>query len=142
MWAKSYSVTTKDVTKEQMWLLLSDVDNWKNWDPSIEDSKLLGPFSVGSFFELKPKKGPRVKIELIEVVKNKKFTDLTRFPLAQMYGEHTYEDTRDGLKITVTMTVKGLLAFLWVKLVAKDIVAFLPQGINNQISNAKKIVLH
>ncbi|MCL1665884.1 SRPBCC family protein [Elizabethkingia ursingii] len=139
MWRKSYSIITKEVTKEQIWKLTTDINNWKNWDNSVEDSKLLGDFKVGSLFILKPKGGPKVKIKLVEIEPNKKFTDLTEFPLAKMYGEHLYEETRDGLKITVTMTVKGLLSFVWVRLVAKDIVNNLVDDIANQIKNAKKL---
>ncbi|MDB5089831.1 MAG: polyketide cyclase, partial [Mucilaginibacter sp.] len=36
MWTKSYSVTTRDVTKEQMWKLFADVNNWPSWDEGIE----------------------------------------------------------------------------------------------------------
>nr|WP_199003431.1 SRPBCC family protein [Flavobacterium sp. ASV13] len=139
MWTRSYSVTTTEITKEQIWKLTTDINNWKKWDDTVEDSQLLGEFRVGNYFLLKPKGGPKVKIKLVEVIENKKFTDLTVFPLAKMYGEHNYEDTSDGLKISVTMTVKGILSFLWVKLVAKGIVDHLAADITNQIENAKKI---
>ena len=139
MWTRSYCVTTTEITKEQIWKLTTDINKWKKWDDTVEDSLLLGEFRVGNYFLLKPKGGPKVKIKLLEVIENKKFTDLTVFPLAKMYGEHTYEDTSDGLKISVTMTVKGILSFLWVKLVAKGIVDHLPADIANQIENAKKI---
>lgn len=139
MWTKSYSVITKEVTKEQIWKLTTDIDNWKNWDKSVEDSKLLGEFKVGEFFMLKPKGGPKVKIKLVEIEPFKKFTDLTQFPLAKMYGEHLYEQTNEGLKITVTMSVKGLLSFLWIKLVAQNIVNDLPNDVVNQIEYAKKL---
>ncbi|WP_291286199.1 SRPBCC family protein [Flavobacterium sp.] len=139
MWTKSYSITTTEVTKEQIWKLTTDINNWKKWDGTVEDSQLLGEFKIGNYFLLKPKGGPKIKIKLIEIVEYKKFTDLTTFPLAKMYGEHTYEDTEDGLKISVTMTVKGILSFLWVKLVAKGIVKHLPTDIENQIESAKKI---
>lgn len=139
MWTRSYCVTTTEITKEQIWKLTTDINKWKKWDDTVEDSLLLGEFRVGNYFLLKPKGGPKVKIKLLEVIENKKFTDLTVFPLAKMYGEHTYEDTSDGLKISVTMTVKGILSFLWVKLVAKGIVNHLPADIANQIENAKKI---
>ncbi|PKF73831.1 SRPBCC family protein [Chryseobacterium sp. PMSZPI] len=139
MWTKSYSVTTKEVTKEQIWKLTTDIDHWKNWDETVEDSKLLGEFKVGEYFMLKPKGGPKVKIKLVEIIPFKKFTDQTSFPLAKMYGEHFYEETEDGLKITVTMTMKGLLSKIWIKLVANDIVKSLPEDIINQIKNAKKL---
>lgn len=139
MWKKSYSVFTKEVTKEQLWKMTTDINHWKDWDDTVEYSNLLGAFKEGSFFILKPKGGPKVKIKLIEVIPFLKFTDLTSFPLAKMYGEHIYEETEDGLKITITMTVKGLLSKLWIKLVANDIVKHLPADIANQIKNAKKL---
>lgn len=141
MWTKTHSIVTKEVTKEQMWKLTTNINNWKNWDNTVENSELLGEFKVGNYFILKPKGGPKVKIKLLEIIENKKFTDLTTFPLAKMYGEHLYEETSEGLKITVTMSVEGILSFLWVKLVAKGIVDDLPKDISNQIANAKLIKL-
>ena len=139
MWTKSYSVTTKEVTKEQIWKLTSDIDHWKDWDETVEYSKLLGEFKAGEYFILKPKGGPKVKIKLVEIISQRKFTDLTSFPLAKMYGEHLYEETENGLKITITMSVKGLFSALWIKLVANDIVKNLPEDIANQIKTAKKL---
>lgn len=137
MWSKSYSVVTKEVTKEQLWKLFADVNNWHTWDTGIEYAQIEGQFEKGSFFTMKPLKAPKVKIELVETTPNQSFTDLTRFPLAKMWGSHTFEETPQGLKITVTMSVKGLLSFLWVKLVAQGIVDGLPNDINNQIKAAK-----
>lgn len=139
MWKKSYSVLTQEVTKEQIWKLTTHIDHWQDWDDTVEYSNLLGEFKEGSFFILKPKGGPKVKIKLVEVIPFQKFTDLTSFPFAKMYGEHTYEETENGLKITITMTVTGLLSRLWIKLVAQDIVENLPKDIANQIKNAKKL---
>lgn len=139
MWKRTYSVTTKEVTREQIWKLITDIDHWKDWDNTVEYSRLISEFRVGESFLLKPKSGPKVKIKLIEVTPLKKFTDLTSFPLAKMYGEHLYEETEEGLKITITMSVSGLLSRLWIKLVANDIINHLPENIDNQIKNAKKL---
>ena len=139
MWTKSHTVITKDATREQMWQLFADVNNWHKWDAGIEYASMEGRFEKGNFFYLKPKKGPKVKIELIETITNRKFTDLTKFPLARMTGEHTFEDTPQGLKITTKMTVTGLLTFLWVKIVAADIVASLPEEMVAQVKAASKL---
>lgn len=139
MWSKSHSVVTKAVTKEQMWNLFEDVNNWHTWDTGIEYAKLEGNFEKGNHFLLRPKGGPNVKVELLEVVENKRFLDVTDFPLAKMYDEHLFEETPDGLKITNTITVKGLLGFLWVKLVAKKIVDALPVDVQEQIKAASKL---
>jgi len=139
MWIKSYSVITKDVTKEQMWKLFADVNNWNTWDKEIDYAKMEGAFKKGNSFVLKPKGGPKVKIELIETIENQKFVDLTKFPLAKMFGEHTLEETKNGLKITTTMKVKGLLGFVWRKLVAQNIVNGLPEETENQIKFARTL---
>jgi hypothetical protein len=138
MWIKSYSIVTREVTKEQMWRLFADVNNWHQWDEGIEFAKLEGNFEKGNRFLLRPKGGPNVKIEIAEAIENKLFIDLTKFPLAKMFGEHLLEETTEGLKITTTMKVEGLLSFLWIKLVAQGIVDSLPRDMQNQINAAAK----
>lgn len=139
MWSKSHSIVTREVSKEQMWKLFSDVNKWPDWDKSVEFAKLEGPFEKGNFFMFQPKGGPKLKIGIEEAVENYNFTDLTRFPLAKMYGEHLLEETPDGLKITTTMKVKGLLGFLWKRLVAQKIVDSLPEDMQVQIQTAKNL---
>lgn len=135
---KTFSVTTKAISKKQIWKLMSNVDEWKNWDSSVENSKLKGNFESGSGFLFKTKGGPNVNIKLVEVKPDVYFKDETIFPFAKMNGEHWYEETPDGLKITTTMTMTGALAFLWNKIVMKDIVANLESDIHLQIKNASK----
>jgi len=139
MWRKSHSIVTNEVTKEQLWKLFADVNNWHTWDKGVEFAQLLGKFEKGGHFLFQPKGGPKLKIGIVEAIENRKFTDLIKFPLAKMFGEHTFEDTPNGLKITTTMTVKGILGFLWVRLVAKKIVADLPDDMQEQIRAAAKL---
>jgi hypothetical protein len=139
MWSKSHSIVSAEATKEQMWKLFSDVNRWNEWDKGIEFAKMEGKFEKGNHFQLKPKGGPKVNIELVEVIENSKFTDFTKFPLAKMYGEHSFEETPQGLKVTTTMKVKGILTFLWVKLVAQNIVNALPEEMEQQVKFAAKL---
>ena len=139
MWSKSYSTVTKAVTKEQMWKLFADVNTWNTWDEGIEFAKMDGAFEKDNFFTLKPKGGPEVKVVLLETVPNRSFLDVTSFPLAKMYDQHVFEETPEGLRITNTITVKGLLSFLWVKLVAENIVNALPRDVQKQIETASKL---
>lgn len=139
MWTRSHSIVTKDVTKEQMWRLFADVNNWHIWDEGVEFAKLEGKFEKGNFFTLRPKGGPNVKVELLETVENKSFLDVTKFPLAKMYDQHTFEEVSNGLKITNTITVKGILGFVWRKIVAQKIVDNLPTDMQQQINQAKNL---
>ena len=139
MWTKSHSIVTKDVTKEQLWKLFANVNQWHTWDEGIEYAKMEGKFEKGNHFMLRPKGGPNVKVELLEIVENKMFLDVTKFPLAKMYDEHLFEETPQGLKITNTITVKGILSFLWVKIVAQKIADALPKEMANQVKVASKL---
>ncbi len=139
MWTKSHSIVTKDVTKEQMWKLFADVNNWHNWDEGIEFAQLEGKFEKGNYFTLKPKGGPKLKVELLETFVNKGFLDVTKFPFAKMYDNHSFEETPNGLRITNTISVKGILSFVWIKLVAQNIINALPIDMKKQIETASKL---
>ena len=121
MWQKSYSKTFKGVTTEQIWEVLTDFNNWPAWQSDLAYCKLLGKREVGAYFELKPKKGPKVRIQILEYKKPTHLTDCTKFPGAKMYGIHHLEKTKEGIQLTTTMRVTGVLGFLWRKLVAEDI---------------------
>ena len=116
-----------------MWNLFTDVNNWLSWDEGIEHTELKGKFEKGNSFILKPKGGPKLKVALLETTINKSFLDVTTFPLAKMYDNHTFEESPEGLKIINTISVKGILAFVWVKLVASDIVKALPRMLKNKL---------
>jgi len=139
MWTKSHSIVTKEITKEQIWKLFADVNNWHTWDNGIEFAKLEGKFEKGNHFILRPKGGPNVKVELLETIENKSFLDVTKFPLAKMYDYHLFEETEDGLKITNTISMQGILGFLWVKIVAQKIADALPDDMRVQIKAASKL---
>ncbi|TGK98820.1 SRPBCC family protein [Leptospira levettii] len=139
MIVNTYTYTTNEINQEQIWKLMSDVNRWKDWDSTLEKSELLGTFETGNFFMIRPTGGPDVKIQLIEVRPNSYFKDFTKFPLAKMVGEHFYEKTSEGLKITITMTMSGPLAFLWNMIVMKNIVSHLAEDVKMQINEAKKI---
>lgn len=137
MWIKSYSKTYQNIKKEDIWRLWSDVNNWPKWDKELEYCKMEGTFTKGNQFILKPLQGPKVKITLSEIVPYKKFTDYTKFPGAIMYDTHELEETSAGLVIKSTITVKGFLSFIWVKLVAKNVAASVPKQIDALVELAR-----
>jgi len=139
MWISSHSIVTTAVTKEQMWKLFADVNNWPKWDAGVAYASLEGKFEKGNHFMFQPKGGPKLKLRIMEAIENKNFTDLTTFPLAKMYGEHIFEETPHGLKLTVTIKMTGPLGFLWRKLVAQKIVDALPADMEHQIKTAGEL---
>jgi hypothetical protein len=137
MWSKTYSKKVKGLNAEQVWRVWTDINQWHTWQSDIEYAKLEGEFKVGNTFLLKPRGGPKVKIELIKVEPNRVFTDLTRFPLARMYGSHEFVIHGDELEIKTAMSIEGLLSFLWRKLVAEDVANGMREQTENLIQKAK-----
>lgn len=126
MWSKSYSKKVKGVTAAKLWKVWADVDRWHEWQRDLDYARLEGEFKAGSTFLLKPKGGPRVRIEVLKAEKDRGFTDLTRFPLARMFGSHEFEEKNGEVEMTTTIRIEGPLAFLWRKLVAQEIADKLP----------------
>jgi hypothetical protein len=137
MWIRSYSKVYKNIKKEDIWRLWSDVNNWPMWDKELEYCKMKGAFAEGTQFILKPKGGPKVNIVLSEVETNKKFTDYCKFLGATMYDAHNLEETSDGLRITNTITVTGTLRYLWIFLVAKNVANSIPKQMDSLVSLAR-----
>lgn len=138
MWEKSYSKSFTGVSAPQIWEVLTDFDNWPAWQPDLEYCKLLGKKEVGSYFELKPKKGPKVRIQILELKRPSCLTDCTKFPGAKMQITHFFEPTSEGVKSTTTLRISGILSFLWRKLVAEDIMKHEPQQTEALIERAKR----
>ena len=139
MWTKTYSKTYPNVTKEQIWQLWANVNNWPTWDKELDFCKMEGAFETGNQFILKPKGGPTVKIMLSEVIPHQKFTDYTKFFGATMYDAHELTETPAGLQITHTSTVAGILSFLWVKLVANNVAASIPNQTDALVALARSL---
>ncbi len=127
MYTKSYSKKIKNFNIEKLWRVWTNINDWSSWQSDIEYAELKTTFKQGEYFILKPKGGPRVKIQLIEVIEGKSFTDCTQFPFAKMYGRHDFIIQNDEIEIKTTMSIHGSLSFLWKKLVYNDIVKKLPE---------------
>lgn len=141
MWSKTYSKKVTGLELEHIWAVWADINNWHEWHDDIEYAKLSGEFAVGNKFILKPKNGPKVNIELIEVKPYTKFIDLTRFPLAKLYGIHDFIQNGDEIEIRTTMKIEGLLSFIWRKLVAEKVANNEEEQTNSLIKRVKQIMV-
>ncbi len=139
MWSRTYSKRVRGMTADKLWMVWTDVNQWHTWQPDINHAELDGKFEVGNTFHLKPSAGPKVSIEIIEVEPERKFTDLTRFPGARMYGCHEFISHGEELEIRTTMSIEGFLSFLWKKLVAEPVANGMAEQTEALIEKAKSI---
>ena len=141
---KTVGVATKvveGISKESIFGFWADVNNWARWNDDIESAELHGEFKEGSFFTLDLKNAQKVKIELLEVEQNRSFTDLTKFPLAKMYGIHKIVEKDGKIELVATIKIEGILSFLWTKIVAQGVADSLGSDMDKMIKlieNEKK----
>ncbi len=141
MWMRSHEATLSGVSASEVWNVWANVNGWNRWQKDLESARLDGEFESGSTFRFKPKGGPSVKITILEAVKNRGFIDLTKFPLARMYGSHQFTEEDGLLKMKTSMSMEGPLTFLWRKLVGQEIVNKLPRQMEwlaQEIENVKQ----
>lgn len=118
MWRSQYETTT-DVPAENLFRVISDIDNWNKWDDGLESTKLEGVAKQGALFILKPKGGPNVKMTIDEI-RPYRLVDTAHLFLAKMRTSHEY--VRSGNQITIRFTVEvwGLLGFFWRRVVGEN----------------------
>jgi hypothetical protein len=137
MWTKTYSATVKGIDVDRLWRVWSDVNAWHTWQADLDYAKLDGAFAAGSTFLLKPKGGPGIRIALMTVEPSRRFVDLTRFPLARMYGAHDFVVRGGEVEIRTSVSVEGALGFLWRKLVGEGVAKSLPAQTEALIARAR-----
>ncbi len=133
MWTKSYSITVPGIKAKQIWDAYTDINGWPRWHDDLEWTELKGSFKKGAIFYIKVKNGPKVRLEITECLPNSSFTDSTNFFLATMSDKKLFEDTKQGVRITNTLIIKGPLSFLWRKLVAEKVAADVPHEIEKLV---------
>lgn len=119
--SKSHTISVEGYARSQIWQVWTDINNWHTWDLDIEWAKIEGPFQNGSHFYLKPKGGPKIKIALVDIVKERTFTDLAKFLGAKMYSIHNLSDLGSKVELTHSVRMEGLLSFLWWHIVGKKV---------------------
>ena len=77
VWRKEYAVETS-ATPETIWSIFRDVPAWKSWNAGIEQIEIDGPFTVGTWFTMKPPGEEALRSQLIDVRENACFIDETR----------------------------------------------------------------
>lgn len=139
IYTKSHVLRVNGYTRKQIWQVWSDINNWYTWDHDIKWAKIEAPFQNGSIFYLKPKSGPKVKITLIDVVRDQSFTDLAIFPGAKMYSIHNLTDIDSKVELTHTIRMEGLLSFVWWHIVGKNVAEAMEQQSQKLLERIQKV---
>jgi len=139
-WQFSETVST-NATSDQIWALWEDAPNWPKWDSEIEWVKLDGSFTQGTRGSMKPSQGPKVAFELSEVTPGKSFSDTAQLPLTKMVFSHEYlpSESQGSAQIRHTVTMTGLLAPLFGRVIGSQIKQHLREAIENLSAQAIEV---
>jgi len=137
----SYSKLYKDTKKEAIWELWSNGDNWAKWHSDLDSCKLEGEFKTGDYLTLEHRNVGRVSLFLEEVKDGKSFTACSDFFGAKVHYTRAMEEQPEGLLITYTMSVTGILKLWWYYFVFRSaLVKCMPHDVDKlaEVANKQK----
>ena len=117
-----YSIEVK-ASKETIWNIWKDVENWKDFDERLQYSYLTNDavFEKGAIGYLKAKNAPKTKFEIIEFDDKTSFTQSLKIPFYQTIELQRYfEKGRDSqLMLVHEVNFKGRLRAVMYTLLCK-----------------------
>lgn len=136
MW-KTEVIKSSVASKEQIWAVWTDVENWSVWDSGVESSSIFGAFKAGTLGELKAKNGPKSKFKIIECTENKSFTNRSKLPLCTLDFIHEITEDANSIIISHRIEIKGLLSPLFSLVIGKQQAKDLPYAVESLIKLAE-----
>jgi uncharacterized protein YndB with AHSA1/START domain len=108
----SLSVTTTiQAAPEVVWEVMSDVERWPEWTPTVTRIQRLdrGPLAVGSRVHVRQPKLPPATWRISELQPGLSFTWVTRSPGVRVIASHRVEARPGGSQATLSIAFDGLL---------------------------------
>jgi hypothetical protein len=106
MWSYEH-VAEAEVAPETIWSVLADIDGWAEWDTSLEQISLLGPFQVGTEISMTPVGQQPIRSTIVEIVDNRRYADRTEFAGVSLLFSHTLTASAGGTRIVHRLEIGG-----------------------------------
>ena len=116
-----------NASPEKIFNIYSQVNQWSIWDPDTNSAVLNGDFSANTVIDLQTQSGSRVKIKLLEVVKNHSFITESKLPLCVIQFEHTLKPLENQTIVTHKISFSGILGSVFSFLLASQMKKSLSQ---------------
>ena len=96
---------------ERVWAVLSDVERWHEWTPSITRIERLdnGPLAPGSRARVHQPKLPVTDWEVTSLEEGKSFTWIAANPGVRVIAQHRIEPTERGSRVHLSTDFEGML---------------------------------
>jgi ligand-binding SRPBCC domain-containing protein len=94
---------------ERVWAVMSDLDRWHEWTPSIRGITRQGgaPFATGTRVVIRQPKFPPAQWTITNVQPGRSFTWVSRAPGMQVTGTHAITATEGGSRVTLSLHYEG-----------------------------------
>ena len=98
-----------DAPPERVWEVMSDVERWHEWTPSIRSVRRLGrgPLAVGSRVVVRQPKFPPALWTVTEIAASR-FTWVSRAPGLRVIARHSVEAIERGSRASLSLELQGL----------------------------------
>ena len=107
---------------ERVWEVMSDVERWHEWTPSVTSVKRLdtGPFTVGSRVVIRQPRFPPAWWKITAIEPGRGFTWVSVAPGMRVVARHRVDTAPAGSRATLSLELQGLFGGLFGRL-TKDI---------------------
>jgi carbon monoxide dehydrogenase subunit G len=105
-----------DAPPDAVWAVMTDVERWAEWTESMKSVERLeeGPFVLGSTAKLRIRRAPTAGVwRVTEITEGRSFTWENDSGGVHGVATHLLEPDGDGSKVTLTVTLSGLLVTLF-----------------------------
>ena len=99
---------------DKVWKVLTDINQWKNWNSKITVSKIQSPLSLGNLFNWKVN-GTNIQSKIILLESNKSFGWTGKTFGAKAIHLWYLEETEKGTLVKVEESMEGFIIYLFKK---------------------------
>jgi hypothetical protein len=100
---------------EWVWQVMSGIDRWHEWTPSITSVKRLGggTFATGSRVLIRQPRFPPALWKVTSIEPGRSFTWVSVAPGLRVVGHHLVESTISGSRATLSLELHGIFGGLF-----------------------------
>jgi uncharacterized membrane protein len=116
---RHFSITIDvDAPAERVWQVMSDVDRWHEWTPSVHGVTRLGgrPFAIGSRVLIRQPKFPPALWTVTAIEPGRSFSWVSVAPGLRVTGRHAVEPAAGSSRATLSLDLQGMLGGIWGRL--------------------------
>jgi uncharacterized membrane protein len=111
---RGFTITTEiDAPASRVWIVMSDVDRWHEWTPSIRSVQRLGgqPLGIGSRALIRQPRFPAATWTVVAIEPGRFFTWQSVAPGLRVIGHHQVEQEANGMsRATLSLRLSGPLS--------------------------------